>query len=313
MFSRKVPILVTAFNRPQKLQSVVDSLVGLDNEVYFWFDGPRLGTTDQIQINLSVDIARASKLNTIQIIQNQENIGTNSVAMGISWVLHKYDFVIVVEEDVLVSHAFIRFAEEMLEKYEGDFRVGSITSMNLVPANYISKPDEPYRFSSFFYPWGWATWASRWNRMQDGTSHWDYSEINWPRTARTKLSQSRWLTSMNAVRDGSAPELWDYRWIYCYWVNRWLTVVPNSNLGTNIGFDGDATHTRIRPSWIPQEISIKLNGRARKMEIAVKQDLKADKWSARKIHSSSFLVVLKTKVKSNLESAQKSIIPQRYR
>lgn len=304
MISRKVPILITAFNRPDKLKSVIESLVGLENEIYFWFDGPRVGTLDQMNIDRSVELARSAKINTIQIIQNSENRGTNSVAIGISWILREFDFVIVLEEDVVVSHAFIEFAEEMLEKYENDFRVGSITSMNLVPANYISNPEEPYRFSSFFYAWGWATWASRWNRMINGTSHWDYSEINWPRTARTKLSQSRWLAGMNAVRDGSAPGLWDYRWIYCYWVNRWLTVVPNTNLGINIGFDSEATHTHKRPSWVPREFSLRLNELSNTGEITVKQDLKADKWSAKKVHSSSFLIVLKTKIKYLLKKVQ---------
>lgn len=300
----RVPILITAFNRPQKLKFLVDSLAGLDNEVFFWFDGPRPNSLDRVQIEESVEIAKSSNLNIKQIVRNQENSGTNSVAIGISWILDNYESVIILEEDILVSHAFIEFAEDMLEKYKEDFRVGSITSMNLVPTKYITKPSEPYRFSSYFYAWGWATWSNRWGKMSDGTSHWDFSKINWPRTARTKLSQSRWLTGMNAVLDGSAPGLWDYRWIYCYWENCWLTVVPNSNLGTNIGFDMEATHTRVRPSWLPQEISKKLNGKLFGSEIAVKQDLKADRWSARKVHSSSFSIVLKTKIKGYLERLQ---------
>lgn len=298
--SRNVPILITAFNRPEKLKSVVDALVGIENEIFFWFDGPRVGTNDKRQIDLSVEIAESSSLNISGIVQNLDNVGTNSVATGISWILQKFDSVIVIEEDVMVSHAFISFAEEMLEKYEADFRIGSITSMNLVPASSISEPNDPYRFSSFFYAWGWATWANRWNKMPDGTSHWDYSKIHWPKTARNKLSQSRWLTGMNAVRDGSEPGLWDYRWIYTYWVNSWLTIVPNSNLGTNIGFDHDATHTRMRPSWVPQELSISITGSTRKKEIKVAQDVKADRWAAKNVHSSSFLVVLKTKIKKYL-------------
>ena len=300
MNSKSVPILITAFNRPEVLKRTVAALVGIENEIFFWFDGPRVGTDDKKRIDFSVEIAKSSNLNTSGIVQNLANVGTNSVAIGISWILQKFDSVIVIEEDVLVSHSFIRFAEEMLNKYEDDFRIGSISSMNLVPASFISEPNDPYRFSSFFYAWGWATWANRWNKMSDGTSHWNYSKIKWPKTARNKLSQSKWLTGMNAVRDGSEPGLWDYRWIYTYWINSWLTIVPNSNLGTNIGFDHDATHTRIRPSWVPQELSMNITDSNGKREIKVEQDLKADRWAAKNVHSSSFLVVLKTKIKKYL-------------
>lgn len=292
----QVPILITAFNRPDKFKLLIDSLIGLENPIFVWFDGPRPGLRDNAQINISVNYLRSSRLNILQVIRNPENMGTNSVAIGISWILSQFDSAIILEEDVLVSRAFISFAEEMLEMYEDDFRIGSITSMNLVPESHISRPKELYRFSGYFYAWGWATWASRWNRMPDGTSHWDYSEINWPRTARNRFSRSRWLVGMNAVRDGSAPGLWDYRWIYCYWVNRWLTVVPNSNLGINIGFDRDATHTFRKPVWLPEEISTNWASLGIQNKVKISQDVKADKWAAKNVHSSSLLVVLKTKI-----------------
>ena len=36
---------------------------------------------------------------------------------------------------------------------------------------------------------------------------------------------------------------WAYRWTFSCWVQNGLTVLPNVNLVSNIGFDGDATHT----------------------------------------------------------------------
>jgi len=296
------PILICAFVRSTKFKVVVDSLAGLSNPVYFWFDGPRDNTDDAMHIQESIRIAKSSNLNTMEIITNSTNSGTNSVAMAISWIFKKYDRAIIIEEDVVVSRFFISFAEEMLRLYENDFRIGSVTSMNLVPQEFISNLNTPYRFSSFFYAWGWATWSSRWNKMSHGTSDWDYSKIIWPKGVRNKLSQSRWLIGLNAVRDGSAPGLWDYRWIYCYWVNGWLTIVPNLNLGMNIGFSFDATHTQDKPSWAPTEISSNLRNELLNPIVKVKPDVRADKWAAKHVHSSSPMVVLKTKVKHYINS-----------
>jgi hypothetical protein len=38
-------------------------------------------------------------------------------------------------------------------------------------------------------------------------------------------------------------DTWDYQWTACAWFYGGLTVTPNVNLVTNIGFGPDATHT----------------------------------------------------------------------
>jgi hypothetical protein len=56
----------------------------------------------------------------------------------------------------------------------------------------------------------------------------------------------------------------------------------------------------MRPSWVPQELSMSMTDSARTSEIKVAQDVKADRWAAKNVHSSSSLVILKTKIKKYL-------------
>ena len=188
----------------------------------------------------------------------------------------------------------------MLAKYESNNRVGSISAMNSVPQSIISYPELPYRFSCFFYAWGWATWKSRWEEMIP-ISEWQIDKLTFPRTANSKLAKSKWKARFRDVEEGRAPGLWDYHWIYTYWTKKWLTVIPNVNLSVNIGFDSLATHTKIRPTWAPSSLGI-LNKMDLQVESQVRQDVSADKWSARVVHNTSSSTIIKTQIKKKLLS-----------
>jgi len=47
---------------------------------------------------------------------------------------------------------------------------------------------------------------------------------------------------LNRVQRGEI-DTWDYQWTACAWYHGGLTVTPNVNLVTNIGFGPEATHT----------------------------------------------------------------------
>ena len=288
-----VPILIACFVRAEKLAEIIEPLVGLKNPIYVVMDAPR-DYKESIRVAEVQRVLNDSALLISDILTFSRNQGTNSVAMGVDWILQDFESVIVIEEDILVSKQFIQFAEIMLEKYSRDNRVGSITAMNLVPVEHITAPNFTYRFSCYFYAWGWATWRDRWEQMIP-LNEWNIDSLRTPITSRNYLAQEKWKCSMREVDSGRAPGLWDYRWIYTYWMKRWLTLVHNTNLAINIGFDDEATHTRRKPLWAPEEIK-PLPEVIIPAEI-VKQDVKADKWSARFVHNTFWLTLLKTKLK----------------
>lgn len=293
----KVPILIACFVRAEKLAEIIKPLIGLENPIYAVIDGPR-NSEDIHKIAEVRSVLENSSLRLIDILTFPKNQGTNSVALGVDWILKDFDSVIVIEEDILISPQFIDFAECMLEKYLMDFRVGSITSMNLVPISKVTAPEFTYRFSCYFYAWGWATWKDRWSQMVPLDS-WNIESLQTPKTARNPLAQKRWKSGMREVHSGRAPGLWDYRWIYTYWLKQWLTIVPNKNLAINIGFDTQATHTKQKPSWAPE--NIELLPEILIPTSQVKQDVRADKWSSRFVHNTYWLTLIKTKIKQSLK------------
>ena len=39
-------------------------------------------------------------------------------------------------------------------------------------------------------------------------------------------------------------DTWDYQWVFSNNTNHRMSIIPNHNLTTNIGFDSDSTHMR---------------------------------------------------------------------
>jgi hypothetical protein len=73
----------------------------------------------------------------------------------------------------------------------------------------------------------------------------------WP-----SVRNGRWLTDVLEDRAAAAywgrifdetyaekNTSWAYRWTFAAWVQGGLTILPNANLVSNIGFGDDATHT----------------------------------------------------------------------
>jgi hypothetical protein len=293
----KVPILIACFSRPQHLARVISALQGIENPIYFAIDGPR-NSSDLKAIRAINEIIEGSNLNVAHIKNNSVNIGTNNVALALDWVFQTNDSVIVIEEDVLISTQFIFFAEQMLSEFKSDFRVGSIAAMNSVPSGIITNPSDPYYFSEYFYAWGWATWKSRWD-MKIPVSDWKISTLKYPKSARHPLVSRKWRKRFRSVEAGESPGLWDYRWIYTYWMNGWLTVVPTSNLAINIGFDSSASHTKIQPSWAPALLQ---NSQEDNWGAAVRiqVDKAADEWSSKFVHNAAVSIIMKTQIKESI-------------
>jgi hypothetical protein len=106
------------------------------------------------------------------------------------------------------------------------------------------KNQDSYYFSRYTHTWGWATWKRAWKHFDMEISAWP--EIRDKQLLRTILDSDRdakyWTSILQDTYD-SKIEAWDYRWTFSTWLQNGLTILPNVNLISNIGFGEGATHT----------------------------------------------------------------------
>ena len=124
-----------AFIRPDLLKKSLKHLSVIKPKIlYVTIDGPRNKREEEL-----VEQCRVLALNPgwdceiIPLFRN-DNIGlVQSFVQSMEKMFSEHEFGIFLEDDVLLSPTFLKFAEEIFIKYRNDDRVGHINASNFNP------------------------------------------------------------------------------------------------------------------------------------------------------------------------------------
>lgn len=290
-------ILVTAFNRPELLRSLLKIVQEQDLRLCLNVDGyeGKELSKETLDANQACrQIASENRNNFYKLWMEKENKGTGSVGSAIDKAFEYAESLIIIEEDILPSNDFFEFVTLCLTRFEEDSRIGTITGMNHVPEDHMSFPGKSLRLSQYFDAWGWATWKSRWRRYRQNQPY-DIRNIVWPRTSRNFLIRKSWQERIQHAQLNPELGFWEYEFIPAFWTNKWMSIVPNRNLAINRGFGINATHTRLKPKWIKDNFE---NMTLEIIELPNSPDLKADSWTLKNVYNKSPKILMKTQLKS---------------
>ncbi|MEO1590172.1 MAG: glycosyltransferase family 2 protein [Cyanobacteria bacterium J06632_22] len=177
---------------------------------------------------------------------SETNLGcAQRVSSGLDWAFGQVDTAIVLEDDCVPDASFFPFCQILLQRYRDDQRIMAIAGSNYQFGR--RRTHDSYYFSRYNHCWGWATWRRAWQ-------HFDFEMRLWP-TVRDQdwlydMLQSRaasrvWATAFQRTYDG-VYDSWAYRWTLSCWLQSGLSILPNVNLVSNVGFEGAGTHNRRR-------------------------------------------------------------------
>jgi hypothetical protein len=220
----------------------------------------------------------------------EQNLGCKYAVSGaISWFFENEEQGIILEDDCLPSQSFFWYCEELLLRYKDDMRVWHISGDNF--QNGIQRGEASYYFSKFNHIWGWASWANRWKAYDPEMRTFEKFKT-WGKLKSVfsdKQDQDYWFSIFNQVFQGKI-DTWDYQWTYTVLSNNGLSVLPNENLISNIGFGPEATHTKSldsEHSKIPRfELSKNI-----KHPFFILQDLEADIFTSSRMFKNDMLLI----------------------
>ncbi|MDP2237968.1 MAG: nucleotide-diphospho-sugar transferase [Bacteroidales bacterium] len=245
--SIKTPVLFLVFNRPDATKQVFEAIrKAKPPRLYVAADGPRISKDGEAQL---VQQVRSIATNVdwdceVKTLFRDENLGCKyAVSVAITWFFQQEEQGIILEDDCLPSQSFFLFCEELLGRYKDDLRVWHISGNNF--QNGVKRGESSYYFSKFNHIWGWASWANRWSNYDVEIKSYDSFIANNVLNDLFELDQDKkyWSNIFDLVNNGKI-DTWDYQWTYTVWVNSGLSVLPNKNLVSNIGFGPTATHTK---------------------------------------------------------------------
>ena len=240
------PVALFVFNRPDTTARVFEQIrQAKPSKLFVIADGPR-PTHPQ-------DVAGCAA--TRAIVQQVDwdcecffnyangNMGCKTrMSSGLDWVFSTVEEAIILEHDTLPHPTFFRFCQELLTQYRDDTRVMNISGCNFQFGQ--QQTSYSYYFSHFVHCWGWGSWRRAWR-------HYDVNMSLWPEAARggylsSILGHDLGLTYWHKIFELTYLgyiNTWDYQWVFNCWSQNGLSILPQVNLVSNIGFDDQGTHT----------------------------------------------------------------------
>ncbi|MBY7796584.1 glycosyltransferase [Vibrio fluvialis] len=233
------PIVLFVFARPNHTQETIDALLlnpeAKKSDLIVYSDAPR-NESDKEEVNKVRNIlANISGFKSIRITHREENYGlARNIMEGISEVFEKYDKVIILEDDIVTSPAFLNFINAGLNRYERDSKVWHISGWNF-PIEY-NVPHSAY-FWRTMNCWGWATWRNRWQHFSRNPSQliatWDKDCIE-----KFNLDGCQDFWSQVLANNKGSLNTWAVFWYATIFKNKGLCLNPTHSYVYNIGNDG---------------------------------------------------------------------------
>lgn len=244
-YNTKSPILFLIFNRPDVTELVFEEIrKSRPSKLYVAADGPRKDRDEEELCNETRNIIKKIDWDCeVKTLFRDQNLGCKyAVSSAIDWFFENEEEGIVLEDDCLPTSDFFVFCDTMLEKYRYDTRIRHIGGTNLQMGQ--KRGNESYYFSNLSHVWGWASWRRAWNDY-DVELH-KYKEENAEEAFKNIFSNAivaeSWRKIFNELLNNKI-DTWDYQWSITNFFNNGLSIIPNVNLISNIGFGVNATHT----------------------------------------------------------------------
>lgn len=302
----KTPVALFVFKRPDTTEKVFEAIrQAKPTKLFVIADGPRTdrpGEVDKCEATRAI-IEQVDW--ECEVVKNfsDTNLGcAKRVSSGLDWVFSNVEEAIILEDDCLPHPTFFPFCEELLEKYRYDTRIGTIGGVNFQFGR--RRTNDSYYFSIYNHCWGWASWKRAWQ-------YYDLNIKLWTKIQKegflndiliNREAVGCWNRIFQSVYDNSSGITWDYQWTFACWIQSSLSIIPNVNLISNIGFGTGATNCSLNStspynSMLCQEIEFPL-----KHPKFVIRDFQADSFTQRTLFKETKLQLLKYNIRKLLKS-----------
>ncbi len=243
-----VPVLLITFNRPDHVRRVLSAIRDArPTALYVFQDGAREGN--------AVDAVKCSEVRSVveesvdwdcdlHTLFADHNYGCGAGPMtGIDWFFSQVEEGIVMEDDCLPHPDFFGYCSELLDRYRDNPQVMYISS-TLYDDRW--KCEASYDFSHYMITGAWASWARAWKGFDLDLLTLDAKKFrrHCKRLLYSPVEADWWYFKVLEIqRDKEKKSYWDYQMQIHLFKNSGLTIHPRVNLVSNIGFDGEGTHT----------------------------------------------------------------------
>lgn len=243
----QVPIVFIIFNRPQVAQQVFNVIRRYrPKQLFVIADGARETKAGEYEKCLETRKIIDQVDWDCEVHKNfsEVNLGcAKRISSGLNWVFEQVESAVILEDDCLAHADFFPFCETLLERYRDDERIMAICAQNV----QFGRRRSPYSYyySRYNHCWGWATWRRAWNHFDFDMKLWhqeDARELLKYVFPTSEKAADYWARKFQRVSDYQVDS-WALRWTFACWMQSGLSIIPEVNLVSNIGYGTAATNT----------------------------------------------------------------------
>jgi hypothetical protein len=239
------PIVFLVFNRPDTTKKVFEVIRQVKPPILLVSaDGARKDKPEEVEKCAAVRQIIDTVDWECKVLTNYSDINLGCkkrISSSLDWAFSLVDKAIILEDDCLPNISFFRFCEELLEKYQDDTRIMTISGNNFQFGK--NRTDDSYYFSIYNHCWGWATWKRAWQHYDVEMKLWSkVKKEGWLKDILINPCAVRYWQNKFQKAYENKVDTWAFRWTFACWVQSGLTILPNVNLVSNIGFNSDGTH-----------------------------------------------------------------------
>jgi hypothetical protein len=241
------PVAFIIFNRPEATRRVLGEIrKARPKQLFVIADAPRPDRGE--------DIAKCAATRAVideidwdcEVFKNYatENLGCGlRPATGLDWVFEQVETAIILEDDCLPHPTFFPYCTELLERYRDEPRIMHISGNNFQFGR--QRGNYSYFFTRYTHHWGWATWRRAWQYFDYDINKWsELRSTDWlADLLDTPAAIAYWQQIFDEVYRGDKLHIWDYQWTFTCWLQGGLSISPQVDLVSNIGFNREGTHT----------------------------------------------------------------------
>jgi hypothetical protein len=250
-----VPILISAFNRPDTTRKIFEIVKKIKPTKLF------------ISIDGSRDILEELKVKEVKEIFNdidwecevkkryhKTNQGLLKCELGaFNWFFDNIEEGIILEDDCIPNESFFKFCEEMLIRYRNDDRIMHISGSNF-QRGWKRDNTSSYYASKYSHVWGFATWSKSWKKYNHEMK--DYLKLKkegfFSNLINNRADRNFVLHIMDEAYYNNNSAI-DIRWMFTIMKNDGCVILPNENLVRNVGFSEFSTHTKVEDNYMSLE------------------------------------------------------------
>lgn len=241
-------VLIVGYQRVDAIQSILEKCLEAEvKNVLLSIDFPKVQTPDALVRNAQIrDLASKFEphFDNFETRFLDKNIGCSAnVLSSCDWAFNQYKEVAVLEDDCQPSLGFFEYCEESRKFLKSRNDVLLACGTQFVPADV--KGPSAY-LSKYMLTWGWFTDREHWEIIKRELTH--HSQAYKRNNFNFISERIYWREGARRAFEGYV-DVWDTPLVYVLNEGSYFSLLPPTNLISNIGNDSVATHTRNDGVW----------------------------------------------------------------